>query len=165
MKPIIKIDGKSEAESKLHKDTTQVDKTLRESDEQFLQRQQELEATAPKDGDAGSDAALPANQQHNYSEDPLKKKKNFDEKVYLFPEEFNALRRELEENWLTFFVTVNPELRVSPAWAMVHDAPKFLGLMNGALDMDMQLDTGNVAGVCLKYLNKLRSMRGVSSVH
>lgn len=141
---------------------TAVSNRRKHDNEEFIDRQEQLEKTAPDSDVRGSDASLPVNQQHSYTADPLAKKKNFDQKLYFFPPEFSALREELEQHYPVFFTRVNPETGMAPANAMVFDAPQFIGLMNGALDLDMQLDTENVAGICKIFLNKLRIMRGVS---
>jgi len=162
---IIKMDGEDESKRIIHKDTSGVAKTIAESNEELEARRQELDKTAPSWENRGSDAKLPEQNRHSVDLSALAPKKNFDQKIYLFPEEFNALRRELEQYWPAFFTSVNPEFGYSPAWAMVHNGPQFIGLMNGALDMDLQLDTENIAGICKAYLNKMRAMRGVSPIN
>lgn len=164
MSIVIKIDGEDESKRLNHKDTSGVAKTIAESAEEVEARRQVLDKTAPSWENRGSDAKLPAHQRHEVNESPLAPKKHISEKIYYFPEEFNALRRELEDFWPAFFTHINPEFGFSPAWAMVHNGPQFIGLMNGALDMDVQLDTENIAATCKAYLNKLRAMRGVSPI-
>ena len=159
---LIKIDGKNESTRIIHRDTVHLDKRLADDTEQLEARRQELDKTAPDENYRGSDASLPANQQHDYDPSALARKKNFDQKIYLFPPEFNALREELETNYPVFFTSVNPELGYSPAWAMIHNAPNFIGMLNGACDTDVQLDTENVSGTCKIFLNRLRALRGVS---
>lgn len=158
------MDGEDEHKRLIHKDMSGVVERIRADAEEVEARRQMLDKTAPSFNNAGSDAKLSAINRHSFSEAPLQPKKNLDQKIYLFPEEFNALRRELEENWPTFFTSVNPEFGFSPAWAMVHNGPQFIGLMNGALDTDVQLDTENIAGTCKIFLNKFRAMRGVSPI-
>lgn len=165
MSIVIKIDGEDESKRLIHKDTSGVAKTIAEGNEEVEARRQALDKTAPSIEHRGSDASLPAHNRHIVDLSVLAPKKNFDQKIYYFPEEFNALRRELEQYWPAFFGTINPEFGFSPAWAMVHNGPQFIGLMNGALDMDMQLDTENIAGICKAYLNKMRAMRGVSPIN
>ncbi len=106
------------------------------------------------------DQLLPSHQRNSES----KKSDHISNKIYLFPESFNALRRELEENYPTFFNSVNPEIGVSPAWAMVLNAPAFVGMCNGALDFVVQFDSENVDGICKKFLNGFRKLRGVSAL-
>lgn len=111
---------------------------------------------------AGPDAsALPAHQR----DAAAPANAHISEKFYFFPESFNALRRELEENWQNFFHLVNPEIGMSPAYAMVFDAPKFVGMCNGATDSVVQFDSQNIDGICKEFLNKFRAMRGVSAIH
>lgn len=113
----------------------------------------------------GGDKQLDKNQQHNYAGDEAAKKKNFDEKIYMFPESFNALRREMEGYWPTLFNQVPPGLETSIAYDMVFDAPQFVARMNGALDLQLQADSENVDGICKAYLNALRKLRGISSIN
>lgn len=143
--------------------TKGVNKSLAEEEEDINARRQRLERSAPNMDAPGRDTyTLPANQRHSYVDDATSKRRSFDQKVYLFPESFNALRRELQENYKNFFESVNPEVGVSPAWAMVHDAAQFIGLMNGAFDCVEQMDSENVDGICKVFLNAARKKRGVS---
>ena len=57
---------------------------------------------------------------------PVAQSEHISKKVYLFPPSFNALRRELQDNWKDFFETVSPLTGTSPAWCMVFDAPQFI---------------------------------------
>ena len=135
-------------------------KTAYEADKEATdERAAKIAASEHERGILAPDAALPKNQQHDLDNS---KQKNFDQKIYLFPESFNALRRELEENWPALFHTVNPETGMSLAVAMVFDASQFIGTLNGALDLAEQYDTGNVDGICKKFLNELRAKRGLS---
>lgn len=79
------------------------------------------------------------------------------EKVYLFPEAFNELRKELSTFW--------PNLWNYVQGFMAFDAPKFCYEMDGALDCVTQFDSGNVDGICARYLDKLRMKRGASRLH
>lgn len=135
-------------------------KKLREEEEQYKQRLRELEKTSPDPDRPGDDSKLPPNQRHN----PARKNDNIDKKVYLFPESFNALRRELDENWREFFHTVNPTSGTSPAWCMVFDAAQFIGYCNGFTGLSLQMDSENVDGICKTFLNAFRSMRGVGAI-
>lgn len=139
-------------------DPRKLNKALADEQERLAERKKLLDSTAPDPASAGGDSNLPA---HNRNA-PVEKNAHISQKVYLFPEEYNALRRELEDHWATFFHAVNPMIGTSPAHAMVFDAPTFIGLCNGALDMTVQLDTDNVAGICKQFLNGFRKLRGVS---
>lgn len=78
------------------------------------------------------------------------------EKIYLFPESYNALRRELHDNW--------PSLWMLVGWAMAHQAETFVEIMNDALDLKLQLDGNKVGATCHIYLNALRAKRGLSAI-
>ncbi len=78
-------------------------------------------------------------------------------KVYMFPESYNALRRELEENF--------PNLWVATQWAMAFNAQLFIQQMDEALDTVTQFDSGNVGGICKKFLDELRKKRGLLPIH
>lgn len=112
--------------------------------------------------------ALPATEAKSYNAAPLdseagrahssaKANANFDEKVYMMPESFNALRRELYENWPRLFALVGH--------AMAFDAVRFLELMDGALDTKTTFDSQKVDGTCKKYLDLLRAKRGLAPLH
>ena len=79
------------------------------------------------------------------------KSKNFDQKVYFFPPSYNALRKELCENW--------PELWKRVGWPMVFAAQMFVDTMNAALDMNEVLDSERVDAVCSSYLQELQRRR------
>lgn len=79
------------------------------------------------------------------------KPKNFDQKLYMFPESYNALRKELVENW--------PEIWKVVGWFMAHDAPSFVEIMNEATQLRIQFDTDKVSWICDQYWKKLREMR------
>lgn len=132
-----------------------------ESEDEYKARKALLDSTAPDAGRAGSDASLNENYRHN----PVAANAEFSKKVYFFPEEFNALRRELEEFHRDWFVTVNPLTGTSPAYCMVFDAPQFIGYCNGATGLAVQFDSENVAGICKQFLNAFRAMRGVSAIN
>lgn len=83
-------------------------------------------------------------------------KKNFDQKIYMFPEEYLALRRELSEN--------HPELWQAVGYYMAFNGPMFVFTMNAILDMKLQFDTDKVAAICKEYLNRLRKHRGLSEL-
>lgn len=138
-------------------------KTAYEQDKEATdERAQKIAAAEHDAGFFAPDAALPKNQQHDYSGEAAAKQKNFDQKVYLFPESFNALRRELEDHYPTLFHTPDPETGTSLAYDMAFDSASFIGKLNGALDLAVQYDSGDVDGVCKTFLNALRIKRGVS---
>lgn len=83
------------------------------------------------------------------------KNKNFDEKLYLFPESYNALRRELVEYW--------PHLWELVGYRMAHLPEEFCEHMNSALDTAVVFDTEAVDFICSTYLSLLRKKRGVSA--
>lgn len=107
-------------------------------------------------GDSKSDKALGL-QHHDVSKSELfnaNAKKNFDQKIYMFPESFNALRRELHDNW--------PNLWALVGYRMAFRADEFVEFMNGALDVKLVLDSDNVDFICSTYLRKLKQLRGLS---
>jgi hypothetical protein len=114
----------------------------------LAEQQRQLDAFVPQKTDLASDAT-----QHDITGSD---KKNFDQKIYMFPESYNALRREIFENW--------PNLWVAVSWAMANRAEYFVEQMNDALDLKLQFDTGKVASICHTYLNALRNKRGLSSI-
>lgn len=139
-----------------------LDRAIKQEDEEARHRQEKLYAKQSDDlSQAGSDIWLPENQRHNRVADNA----NFDKKIYLFPESFNALRRELEENWQEFFIEVNLDVGMSPAYAMVFDAAKFVGMCNGFFDLMIQFDSESVDGICKEILDAARKKRGVSPLH
>lgn len=145
-------------------------RAFNESDEEYKARQAELEKAAPshyrqEDGTVVfTEVEGDKSQGAGRATELVAPNAHFSEKIYFFPESFNALRRELEENYPTFFHSVVPGFGYSPAWAMVHNAPQFVGFCNGATDLDVMFDSSNVAGICLKFLNAFRAMRGVSPI-
>lgn len=92
---------------------------------------------------------------HYHDMDKSEKTKNFDQKVYMFPPAYNALRKELYENWPTLWPVVS--------WYMVHRPEEFCGLMNGATDLRVVFDSGAVNWMCDKWLAKLVAMRMAAS--
>lgn len=79
------------------------------------------------------------------------------EKVYLFPDSFNALRIEMYEHWPNLFQAVG--------WAMANDAIKFIETMDDALDTKTTFDSAKVDAISKKYLDLLRAKRGLSPLH
>lgn len=84
-------------------------------------------------------------------------KANFDQKIYMFPESYNALREELYNHW--------PNLWELVSWCMAFQAEDFVAIMNGALDMKLQVDGNKVDATCQAYLDALRAKRGLSKLH
>lgn len=82
----------------------------------------------------------------------LESGKNFDQKLYYFPESYNALRRELVTNW--------PELWKLVGWPMAYAANMFVGRMNDALDLNVTLDSSKVDAICSEYYQALLKKRG-----
>lgn len=81
--------------------------------------------------------------------------KNFDEKIYMFPPAYNALRTELYENWQD---TLWPLV----AWRMAHRAEEFTSYMNAATGLSLAVDSDCVDWTCEQYLIRLKKMRGLS---
>lgn len=76
--------------------------------------------------------------------------------LYLHSEEFNALRKEMYDNWRdTFFAR--------HGWKMVNQPVEFVADMCTDLGLVfIGFDSGDEAGTCLRFLNALREKRGVS---
>jgi hypothetical protein len=142
-------------------DDKRLKRAFDEDEEAYKERVEKLEKTAPDITKAGSDAELPFHQQNREA----KKNDHISQKTYMFPESYNALRRELEEYWYDFFVTPNPLTGTSPAWCMVFDAPQFVGYLNGFTGLAVQFDSESVDAICSTFLNALRRQRGVSEIH
>jgi hypothetical protein len=80
--------------------------------------------------------------------------KHVSELLYMFPESYNALRRELVANW--------PNLWAFTGYNMAFNAGQFVHDMNDALGMKIQYDTQKVDATCTAFLNELRKHRGLS---
>jgi hypothetical protein len=143
---------------------TPLERAFQEEQERINERQKELDKQHGEETE-GSDRKLDKQQQHDYAGEEAAKKKNFDQKIYMFPESFNALRRELYEHWPMLFMQVNPETGTSLAHDMANDAAQFVGTMNGALGLNMQFDSDNVDTICKVFLDELRVLRGLSRLH
>lgn len=101
----------------------------------------------------GTDADRdPIEYRHDLTDNP--KRKNFDQKVYMFPESYNELRRELSSYWPTLWQLVQ--------WRMAYRAEEFVEYMNEALDVAVIFDTEKVDFICKTYINLLRSKRGAA---
>lgn len=114
------------------------------------------------------EANLPKHEMHNYTggkvdSEPGRmtkeapKNAHISEKVYLFPESYNALRVELHDNW--------PHLWKAVGWYMAFDAITFVEQMDAALDTKTTFDSFKVDAICKKYLDLLREKRGLSPLH
>lgn len=93
---------------------------------------------------------------HTEYDPAVARNKHFSQKIYLFPESFNALRRELMTYW--------PHIWQAVGWYMGNNAQEFVHKMNDALDMNIRFDTQKVDAICTAYLNELRSQRGISKL-
>lgn len=82
---------------------------------------------------------------------------NFDQKIYMFPESYNELRKELSTNWPTLWQAVG--------WPMAYASNMFVSIMNEALDLDVQLDSEKVDAICTEYLQALWKRRGSRSYY
>jgi hypothetical protein len=87
--------------------------------------------------------------------DQVNKQQNFDQGIYMFPPAYNALRRELYENWQD---TLWPMV----AWRMAHRAEEFTEYMNAATGLALAVDSDCVDWTCEQYLIRLKKMRGLS---
>lgn len=112
---------------------------LREGDEQVA-------AYKPQEIVSGDDDPTKLDQTNS-------DKKNFDQKIYMFPESYNALRREMVEYW--------PDIWRLVGWVMGNNGPEFVSRMNAGLQMNLQFDTNKVDSICKTYLNRLRKQRGL----
>lgn len=90
---------------------------------------------------------------HHHDMEKSANSKNFDQKIYMFPESYNELRRELYNNWQD---SIWPQV----SWAMAFAANLFVERMNEFLDLKVQLDSDRVDYICTVYLNELRKRRG-----
>ena len=117
---------------------------------------QEDAAQLPRTEAVDYSSALPLDAEAGRMNKEARKDANVDEKVYLFPESFNALRRELVENYPTLFDQVG--------YMMAFDSVSFIETMDAALDTKTTFDSAKVDAICKKYLNLLRNKRGVSSL-
>ena len=93
---------------------------------------------------------------HQHDMDSQSAAKNFDQKIYMFPESYNALRSELVTNWPTLWQHVQ--------WSMAYAAGLFIERMNDALDRNVAMDSHRVDAICTEYLQALRKKRG-STTH
>jgi hypothetical protein len=113
-------------------------------------------AQLPKTEAHDYSSALPVDSTAGKMNKPVAENAHISEKVYYFPESYNALRRELDENW--------PQLWALVGYAMAFDSVRFIELMDDALDERTTFDSDKVGAICHKYLNALRKKRGVSII-
>lgn len=110
------------------------------------------EANLPKQEVNDYSAALPVDtgpqQQNKPATGP-----DLQDKIYMFPESYNALRRELCDNYPHLFDIVGH--------VMAFDAITFIELMDAALDTKTTWDSAKVGAICHKYWNILRMERGL----
>src|SRR6478752_2174354 len=92
--------------------------------------------------------------KHDPNTDP---KAHISKKVYMFPEAYNALRKELEDNFPHLYQYVGND--------MAFNAQRFIHKMDEALDTVTQFDSGNVDGICKRFLDELRKKRGLKPLH
>lgn len=105
-----------------------------------------------------SDGIYPTDEKR-FSHFSAKPNAEFSDKRFLFPPEFNALRKELETYWRADAECVWPGEQYSIIYAMVFDAPMFVLMMNRWLEMQVAFDTGAVQHICRLYLNELEKRR------
>ncbi len=88
----------------------------------------------------------------------LNTKEHVSKSVYLNSPEFNALRKEMFENWEdTYFAR--------HGWKMAFQPDMFCADMCADLGLIfLGFDSGKEAEICLRFLNALRAKRGVSEL-
>ena len=114
------------------------------------------QANLPKHEAKDYSSHLPVDNEPGRMNKPAPEGAHISEKVYLFPESFNALRTELDTHW--------PNLFKSVGGPMAFDAVRFVELMDAALDTKTTFDSDKVSAICHKYLNLLRNKRGLSDI-
>jgi hypothetical protein len=118
--------------------------------------EQDDHANLPRQEAIDYSAALPVDSEIGRMNKPARADAHVSDKVYLFPESFNALRIELSENW--------PNLWYQVGYVMAFDSITFIECMDAALDTKTTFDSDKVSAICHKYLNLLRNKRGLSSL-
>ena len=87
--------------------------------------------------------------------------------VYMASEEFNALRKELYDNWRAEPASVAGESGHA-LWyysgLMVSDPVAFVEIMALETGLPLIFDSANEAQICLQILNALRVKRGVTGL-
>jgi len=89
--------------------------------------------------------------RHDYDGKP----KHGQEAIFMFPESYNELRRELVTHWSA---TIWPQV----AWRMAFRAEEFVETMNEILGVAVVFDTAKVDFICRTYLEILRNKRGAA---
>lgn len=111
-------------------------------------------ANLPKQEAKDYSSHLPEDSEPGRMNKPAPANAHISEKVYYFPESFNALRVEMHDHWPTLWKTVQ--------WFMAFDAVTFIEIMDGACDCRTTFDTAKVDAICARYLDLLRKKRGLS---
>lgn len=95
----------------------------------------------------------------------LNTKKHVSESVYWCSAEFNALRKELFEEWSEAGEAIGrPNLWAKHGWKMAFQPDMFVVDMCSDLGLVFTgFDSGKEAEICLRFLNALREKRGLSS--
>ncbi len=112
------------------------------------------EANLPKQEVTDYSSALPVDT--GQSEHRPATGNDLADKIYLFPESYNALRSELDGYW--------PELWALAGHPMAFDAIRFIEIMDAALDMKTTWDSAKVGAICHRYWNELRAKRGLKRI-
>ncbi len=93
--------------------------------------------------------------------------RHISQQVYMVSEEFNALRKELYDNWRAepaSFAGANGQALWYYSGLMATNPQAFVEIMSMELGEPIQFDSHNEAGICLQILNGLRKKRGVGAV-
>lgn len=102
---------------------------------------------------------------------------NFDQKIFMFPESYNELRKELETHWNPNKTGIHPHHRICEVrwdywqcgWAMAWDADIFVSYMNKKLSYPYNVlavtndDELRIGHICSIFLKELRKKRGESN--
>ena len=115
----------------------------------------EHEANLPKTEARNYSSAMPVDSAPQTVQKPATGN-DLQDKIYMFPESYNALRKELVENWPNLWNTVG--------YWMAFDAIRFIELMDYALDVKTTWDSAKVGAICHRYWNELRAKRGLSKI-
>lgn len=118
---------------------------------------QEHEANLPKQETHDYSAHLPEDSEAGRMHKPAPEGAHFSDKIYLFPESYNALRRELVENW--------PKVWQKVGYLMAFDAVAFVEHLDAVCNLKTTFDSQKVDAICKRYLDALRNLRGLSSLH
>lgn len=113
----------------------------------------EHEANLPKQEVTDYSASLPVDTGAQQQNKPATGS-DLADKIYMFPESYNALRRELCENY--------PRLWDIVGHAMAFDAIIFIEYMDDALGIKTTWDSAKVGAICHRYWNELRMKRGLA---